>query len=80
MSQSSDSPTMGRTSIQVSDELADELHSRKARGESYEDVVWRLIDADDNDAACSDLERALENREWGAVEDAATRLGCEFHD
>jgi len=34
---------MGRTSIQVSDELADELYSRKKRGESYEDVIWRLI-------------------------------------
>lgn len=35
---------MGRTSIQVSDELADELHGRKDRGESYEDVIWRLIE------------------------------------
>jgi len=34
---------MGRTSIQVSDELADELHDRKERGESYEDVIWRLV-------------------------------------
>lgn len=35
---------MGRTSIQVSDELADELYQRKNRGESYEDVIWRLIE------------------------------------
>jgi predicted CopG family antitoxin len=35
---------MGRTTIQVSDELADELHSRKSRGDSYEDVIWRLIE------------------------------------
>lgn len=35
---------MGRTTIQVSDELADELYSRKQRGESYEDVIWRLIE------------------------------------
>lgn len=35
---------MGRTTIQVSDELADELHSRKERGDSYEDVIWRLIE------------------------------------
>lgn len=34
---------MGRTNIQVSDELADELYSRKECGESYEDVIWRLI-------------------------------------
>lgn len=38
---------MGRTTIQVSDELADELHSRKSRGESYEDVIWRLIEEAD---------------------------------
>lgn len=36
---------MGRTTIQVSDELADELHDRKERGDSYEDVIWRLIQA-----------------------------------
>jgi len=35
---------MGKTSIQVSDELADELHSRKERGDSYEDVIWRLLE------------------------------------
>lgn len=38
---------MGRTTIQVSDDLADELHERKNRGESYEDVIWRLIDGAD---------------------------------
>jgi predicted CopG family antitoxin len=38
---------MGRTSIQVSDELADELHERKERGDSYEDVIWRLIEDDE---------------------------------
>jgi predicted CopG family antitoxin len=40
---------MGRTSIQVSDELADELHDRKERGDSYEDVVWRLIERADDE-------------------------------
>lgn len=35
---------MGHTSIQVSDELADELYGRKERGESYEDVIWRLME------------------------------------
>jgi predicted CopG family antitoxin len=40
---------MGDTSIRVSDELADELFERKQRGESYEDVIWRLIEeADEN--------------------------------
>jgi len=40
---------MGRTSIQVSDELADELYDRKERGESYEDVIWRLIEETDDE-------------------------------
>ena len=31
------------TTIQVSEELADELHSRKERGDSYEDVIWREL-------------------------------------
>lgn len=39
---------MGRTTIQVSDELADELHERKGRGDSYEDVIWGLIEAVDS--------------------------------
>ena len=40
-------PVMARTTIQVSDKLADELYRRKGRGESYEDVIWQLIDAAD---------------------------------
>lgn len=39
--------SMGTTTIQVSDKLADELHDRKERGDSYEDVVWRLIEEKD---------------------------------
>lgn len=38
---------MGSTSIRVSDKLADELHSRKSRGQSYEDVIWHLIEEAD---------------------------------
>jgi len=49
MGQENEQANMGRTSIQVSDELADELHSRKDRGESYEDVIWRLIRSEEND-------------------------------
>lgn len=37
---------MGRTTIQVSDELADALHEEKNRGDSYEDVIWRLLEED----------------------------------
>jgi predicted CopG family antitoxin len=47
MDSTPEAPDMGRTTIQVSDELADELHSRKDRGDSYEDVIWRLIEASD---------------------------------
>jgi hypothetical protein len=35
------------TSIRVTPELADELHRRKNRGDSYEDVIWRLLESDD---------------------------------
>lgn len=41
--------TMERTTIQVSGELADELHERKERGDSYEDVIWRLIENQEGD-------------------------------
>lgn len=40
---------MGTTTIQVSDELADELHDRKERGDSYEDVIWRALGDNDGD-------------------------------
>lgn len=40
---------MGRTTIQVSDELADELHDLKNRGDSYEDVIWRLIEEESDE-------------------------------
>jgi len=35
---------MSDTSIRISEELADELYKRKTRGESYEDVIWQLIE------------------------------------
>jgi hypothetical protein len=62
---------MGRTSIQVSDELADELHGRKDRGDSYEDVIWRLIDraeADEGQPSGSGRFEPVDNTE--AVDDA----------
>jgi CRISPR/Cas system-associated protein Cas10 (large subunit of type III CRISPR-Cas system) len=34
----------GNTSIQISEGLADELYNRKGRSESYEDVIWRLLE------------------------------------
>jgi predicted CopG family antitoxin len=39
---------MSDTSIRVSEDLADELHDRKNRGDSYEDVIWRLIEKADD--------------------------------
>ena len=44
MGHAENAPPMGRTSIQISEELADELYSRKDRGETYEEVIWRLIE------------------------------------
>lgn len=35
---------MGRTTIQVPEELADELHDMKSRGDSYADVIRELIE------------------------------------
>jgi len=41
------SPRMGRTTVQVDDETADLLWARKDRGESYDDVIRRLLAATD---------------------------------
>ena len=35
---------MGRTTISVSEEVADTLHDLKQRGESYDDVLRRILD------------------------------------
>lgn len=53
-----DAADMGRTTISVSDELADELYERKKRGESYEDVLWRLLD--DTEGSSSTTPRVSE--------------------
>jgi hypothetical protein len=39
---------MGKTTIQLDDETADRLYERKARGESYDDVVRRLLGETDS--------------------------------
>lgn len=33
-----------RTTIWISDELWKELNSRKERGDSFEDVIWRALE------------------------------------
>ena len=38
---------MMATTIQVSDELADKLYSHKCRGESYDDVLKRMLELDE---------------------------------
>lgn len=49
---------MGQTTISLPDELADELYRRKDRGESYADVVERLIERADATDAPESGERA----------------------
>ena len=49
---------MGRTTISVSDEVADELHNMKRRGESYDDVLRRVIDVEGDDSATERPEEA----------------------
>ena len=48
MARATESASMAdRTSISVTEELADELYDRKKRGDSYEDVIWRLVEKAD---------------------------------
>jgi hypothetical protein len=47
MSEATEASGMSDTSIRVTHELADELHDRKDRGDSYEDVIWRLVEQAD---------------------------------
>jgi len=35
--------TVGYTTLRVSEEMADELHDLKKRGDSYDDVIRRLV-------------------------------------
>lgn len=56
----------------MSTDLADELHDRKERGDSYEDVIWDLIDAADS-AADQDTDREPDvdpTADAGAPDDA----------
>jgi len=57
-------PGMGDTSIRVSEELADELYSRKGRSTSYEEFIWQLLNgegaADDGGESNDSSERVAE--------------------
>jgi len=48
MSAKTEADDMTDTSIRVTHDLADELHDRKDRGDSYEDVIWELIEEADD--------------------------------
>lgn len=58
------------TTISLPEDLADELYERKARGESYADVIRRLLE--DADARADATEQARE-RSVTAVEDTPDR-------
>jgi Arc/MetJ-type ribon-helix-helix transcriptional regulator len=47
MEKTTDNPRVSNTTISLPEELADELYERKERGESYADVVRRLLEAAD---------------------------------
>ena len=38
---------MGQTTIRIDDSTADELHDRKERGDSYDDVITRMLQQED---------------------------------
>jgi len=54
MSTETEAADMTDTSIRVTHDLADELHDRKDRGDSYEDVIWELIEEADGESAAAD--------------------------
>lgn len=41
--------SMARTTISLDEQTADDLHELKQRGDSYDDVVRRLIEAQQSD-------------------------------
>lgn len=64
------------TTIQVDEETADELHARKDRGDTYDDVVRQLLGLTDGDDSAADtggdtdatqLREAVRTVEWGEV-------------
>ena len=69
-------PDMGDTTISVPEELADELYARKARGETYADVIRRRL-ADESDAdesaAQPPRERSASQADRDTTADAESR-------
>ncbi|ERG96974.1 hypothetical protein [Haloquadratum walsbyi] len=48
MSPAHDTDNVERTSIQISEELTDESYEQKHRGDSCDNVIWRLLEPTDN--------------------------------
>lgn len=54
-----------RTTISVSEELADDLHGLKDRGDTYEDVIRRLMNESDDSAFARRLSRKSIVEQYG---------------
>ena len=61
------------TTIAISDELADELYSRKGRGDSYEDVIWRSLREEGGENADERADSTNHSERDGGGERASTR-------
>lgn len=85
MAQATEAEDMVKYQFQAEDDEWKDWKRTVPRDKSLEKRINELIRADtegrvtgvDIEAAREDLERALEHREWGAVEDALARLECD---
>lgn len=51
---------MGRTNVPVRDETWERLNGRKSRGDTFDDVISRLLDAtSDNGSATDSIEQQI---------------------
>ena len=71
---------MGTTTISIPEDLADELYSRKGRGESYADVIRRLIEqadagGDSREATETPSEQSRNSPESPSSEDVGGQSG-----
>lgn len=58
---------MGDSSMRCSQDLLDALHARKERGDSYEDVVWRLLEAETASPDAAAYRDVVERLKWDTV-------------
>ena len=57
-----------KSTIQISDELRNRLKYLGRKGESYQDVIWRLIDKDRRDGGCYKIGELRKLEENDAVD------------